>query len=253
MPTRAWISPKGEVLDVADEELWKFCATRGLHYCNMLEHIHDAGSDHKNNGWRLIERLRFIGHVDHPHAHVPALGTLDAFHQSCLSATDGRSVLRDKTTLGKLLAGTYNGGGKAWKKWELRHLSTAQKRHALQQRLDRGPIVTQPMAMAPPTHGQQPTMMPILPDYVRASAHLNPRALPRAILFSFPVLTAPRVLCRAASRLAICSLTSLNALTISRPLLSTSACRVLPPRRHPSCRHLLRRHPSPPVRDGRRR
>lgn len=167
MPKRTWVSPTGELHDVADDELYRFCTAHQLTFRNMLDHIDSASSDQKNGGWRLLDRLRFIGHVNLPDENVPALGTLDAFYDSCKRAADGRNVLDKKNTLGKLLAGTYN-GGKPWKCWQLRHLNAAQKRQALQQWLGRSAIVTQPMVMAPPRHGQQPSMMPILPDYVRA-------------------------------------------------------------------------------------
>ena len=130
MVTRTWISPDGDPHDVSDEHLYQFCRARGLHYENMLDHITTATSDHKNDGWRLIERLQAIGHVKRPRDHVPALGTLDSFHKSCLSSSDGRAVLTNKNTLGKLLAGTYN-GGKPWKQWEKRILSTAEMRETL--------------------------------------------------------------------------------------------------------------------------
>ena len=128
---RTWVSPDGELHDVSDSELCRFCTEHGLHYSNMLDHI-GSRSDQKNSGWRLIERLRCIGRVDRPHEHVPALGTLDSFHKQCLSSSDGRDVLKNKTTLSNLISGTYNGGGKAWKKWELRHLTVQQKRQMLQ-------------------------------------------------------------------------------------------------------------------------
>ena len=131
MVMRTWVSPDGELHDVSDSELCHFCTEHGLHYSNMLDHI-GSRSDQKNSGWRLIERLRCIGRVDRPHEHVPALGTLDSFHKQCLSSSDGRDVLKNKTTLSNLISGTYNGGGKAWKKWELRHLTVQQKRQMLQ-------------------------------------------------------------------------------------------------------------------------
>ena len=127
---RTWVSPVGDVHDVSDDELYDFCTRRELHYQNMVAHIKKSTSDQKNNGWRLIDRLRCIGPVKLPLVNVPALGTLDSFHKSCLSADDGRQELRDKGTLGKLLSGTY-AGANGWKGWERRILSSAQKRQLL--------------------------------------------------------------------------------------------------------------------------
>ena len=73
---RTWISPVGEVHDVSDADLYAFCNQRGLHYSNLINHIETPSSDQKSEGWRLIDRLRAIGHVDRPHDHVLALGTL---------------------------------------------------------------------------------------------------------------------------------------------------------------------------------
>ena len=87
----------------------------------MLNHIATPTSDHKNGGWRLIERLRAIGHVDRPQVHVLAFGTLEAFHKSCLSSNDGRSVLKSRDNLGRLLNDRYKGeAGKPWNGWECR-------------------------------------------------------------------------------------------------------------------------------------
>ena len=131
--SRAWVSPEGKLHDVTDEALYTFCSERGLHYENMLDHISRITSDQKNGGWRLIERLRAIGHVDRPLEHVLALGTPEAFHKDCLAATDGRAVLKDPKNLGKLTGGNYK-GGKPWNRWECRQLTTAEKRRLLQQR-----------------------------------------------------------------------------------------------------------------------
>ena len=121
---RAWVSPEGELHEVSDANIYSFCTVRGLHYQNMLDHMERATSDHKNGGWRLIERLRAIGHVNRPHEHVLAFGTPEAFHKDCLDSDDGRSVLKDPRNLGKLTAGSYK-GGKPWNKWECRKLSVA--------------------------------------------------------------------------------------------------------------------------------
>lgn len=123
---RTWVSPTGSVYDVSDGELRSFCTARGLHYDNMVQHMSHPTSEQKNNGWRLIERLRAIGHVDRPHEHVLALGTLEAFWKDCLSATDGRSVLKNRDNLGRLLRDAYK-GGKPWNQWQCRHISTAEK------------------------------------------------------------------------------------------------------------------------------
>jgi hypothetical protein len=125
------VSPIGEVHDVSDADLYTFCKTRRLHYENMINHIQTATSDQKNGGWRLIERLCAIGHVNRPHEHVLALGTPTSFHQDCMASNDGRTVLKDPKNLGKLIKGSYKGGGKPWHSWECRTLSTAEKRRAL--------------------------------------------------------------------------------------------------------------------------
>ena len=83
--SRAWVSPEGELHDLTDEELYSFSSQRGLHYENMLDHISRAKSDQKNGGWRLIERLRAIGHVDRPseHAEFVAIRLLDPLLVAC--------------------------------------------------------------------------------------------------------------------------------------------------------------------------
>ena len=86
---RTWVSPNGAVHQVSDDSLAEFCRQHQLHHSNMLAHISNPASDQKNGGWRLIERLRAIGHVDRPHEHVLALGTLDSFHKECLQSSDG--------------------------------------------------------------------------------------------------------------------------------------------------------------------
>ena len=101
---RTWVSPTGVMHDVSDADLYEFCMARRLHYQNMVEHVQHSTSDQKNFGWRLIERLRAIGHVDRRHEHVPALGTLEMFYKDCCSATDGREVLRNRDNLGRLLS-----------------------------------------------------------------------------------------------------------------------------------------------------
>ena len=128
---RTWISPTGEYFDVPDDELYTFCKQRGLHYENMLNHIEKQSSDQKNEGWRLIERLRAIGHVNRPRDHVLALGTLAAFHADCLASRDGRAVLTSRDNLGRLLKNRYK-GGKPWNQWECRHLTSAEKRQLLE-------------------------------------------------------------------------------------------------------------------------
>ena len=154
---RTWVSPSGEPYDVPDDQLYRFCNEKGLHFENFLDHIATPTSDQKNGGWRLIERLCCIGHVDRPNEHVPALGTRKAFHAECMASTDGRAVLKNPTSLNQLIAGTYNGGGKPWNKWELRKLSVAQKRQLLAQRLGHA-------AGGEVAAGEQPEE-PQLPDY----------------------------------------------------------------------------------------
>jgi hypothetical protein len=139
MPVRTWVSPTGALHDVHDDHLYAFCKPRGLHDSNMRDHIANPKSKQKNDGWRLLERLSCISHVDRPNTIVPALGTLESFHEECMSATDGRSVLNDPVNLRKLLGGYYKGGGKPWNKWKLRDdLSVAEKRELLQQHQNGG-------------------------------------------------------------------------------------------------------------------
>ena len=153
---RTWVSPTGDVHVVADAALYQFCSSRGLHYDNMVVHIQNPKSDQKNGGWRLLERLRAIGHVDRPTEHILALGTLEDFHQECLSSTDGRAVLKSRTNLPKLLGGYYN-GGKPWNKWETRVLSTAEKLQLLQPNRSQ----QQPL----PAAGSVALPQVVLPDY----------------------------------------------------------------------------------------
>ena len=54
----AWVSPDGTIHDVDDEQLYEFCKSRQLHYKNMVDHKQNPQSDHKNGGWRLIDRRR---------------------------------------------------------------------------------------------------------------------------------------------------------------------------------------------------
>ncbi len=128
---RTWVSPTGECFDVSDESLYIFCKERGLHHANMVHHISTPTSDQKNGGWRLIERLCAIGHVERPHDHVLALGTLGAFHSDCLASRDGRAVLENRDNLARLLNNRYK-GGKLWNQWECRLLTTAVKRQILE-------------------------------------------------------------------------------------------------------------------------
>ena len=130
MTTRTWVSPAGDVYDVSDDNLYVFCISNGLHYSNMVTHTAKDNSDQANFGWRLIERLRAIGHVDRLDQHVLALGTIESFSEDCLNSKDGRDVLKDRKTLGKLLRNAYN-GGRPWNKWECRELSTQEKRRLL--------------------------------------------------------------------------------------------------------------------------
>ena len=155
-----WVSPAGKLYDVPRKELGRFCKARELHHKNMVAHIDDPHSDQKNGGWRLVERMRAIGHVSRPTDTRPAIGTLDAFHAACLASTDGRAMLKDKETLGKLLAGTYN-NGKPWKKWERRELTVVQMRQLLE-RLFGGAAELQ--------QAQEPPQMPQQPDFGDAAA-----------------------------------------------------------------------------------
>ncbi len=166
--SRTWVSPTGTLHDVTDEELHHFCKLKRIHYSNMVTHVADPSSDQKNGGWRLIERLRAIGHVDRPHVHVLALGTLEAFWKDCLSSDDGRHVLKNRDNLGRLLKDRYNGGGKAWLKWQCRHLSTAEKRALLQQLDSPSTASKAPGSTAFVTGQQQPASQAVsirLPDY----------------------------------------------------------------------------------------
>ena len=85
---RTWVSPEGKIHRISDDQLYRFCVDNGLHLGNMLSHINNETSDQKNGGWRLIERLRAIGHVQRPLEHVLALGTIEDFYNECKSSTD---------------------------------------------------------------------------------------------------------------------------------------------------------------------
>ena len=146
---RTWVSPVGKFYDVSDENLAAFCRANGrIHHGNMLDHIASASSDQKNNGWRLMERMKCIRLAAKPNFVVPAVGTLDAFHRECLAARDGRANMKDKGTLGKLLAGTYKGGGKPWHGFELCQLSAAEKRAVLARRLAAQTTIGSPVSHA---------------------------------------------------------------------------------------------------------
>eukprot|EP00322_Chrysochromulina_rotalis_P021077 CAMPEP_0115882654 /NCGR_PEP_ID=MMETSP0287-20121206/29119_1 /TAXON_ID=412157 /ORGANISM="Chrysochromulina rotalis, Strain UIO044" /LENGTH=198 /DNA_ID=CAMNT_0003338745 /DNA_START=94 /DNA_END=687 /DNA_ORIENTATION=- len=123
----------------------------------MVDHVSRPTSDQKNDGWRLVERLKAIGHVDRPSEHVLALGTLDAFYDDCQSSTDGQNVLKSRANLTKLVGGYYK-GGKPWKKWETRQLSTAIK---LQLLMQLNGVQQQPL----PTAEQVDLPSMELPDY----------------------------------------------------------------------------------------
>jgi len=113
-----WVDPKGKPFHVAADELREFCTRRGLNASNMEEHVKRPASDQKNGGYRLISRLRFIQSEEDPTLIVPALGTLDAFYNDCMDAHDGREKLVNPDNLRKLLAGSYNGGGKPYNGWK---------------------------------------------------------------------------------------------------------------------------------------
>eukprot|EP00966_Prymnesium_polylepis_P188596 4370431-Prymnesium_polylepis.1 len=87
----------------------------------METHVLDIASDQKNDGWRLLQRLKWLRNVDDPSLLLPALGTLDAFAATCRDASDARSSLKSRECVQKLLAGQPPGGykgGKPYAKWE---------------------------------------------------------------------------------------------------------------------------------------
>lgn len=123
-----WVDPHGYPHEVADAKFRKFCADRGLHYDNLIEHTKKLTSDQKCNGWRLIDRLRHIGPVGQPDVIVPAIGTIEYFWQACCAATDGRQCLKDRSNFVKLMGGDVQSAGKYNKGqpycgWERRQLS----------------------------------------------------------------------------------------------------------------------------------
>ena len=128
---RTWVSPDGSVYNVAGADLYIFCQEKNINYENMLDHIERETSDQKNGGWRLIERLRAIGHISRPDNHVLALGTIEEFYKECLTSDDGRAVLKNRDNLGRLLGGKSK-GGKPWNGWECRKLSSTEKLQLLQ-------------------------------------------------------------------------------------------------------------------------
>jgi hypothetical protein len=145
--------------------LFQFCSARKLHYDNMVDHVSRPTSDQKNGGWRLVERLRAIGHVDRPTEHILALGTLEDFHKHCQSSTDGRAVLKSRSNLTKLVGGYYK-GGKPWNGWETRSLTTAEKLQLLHQSQQ------QPL----PAAGTVALPQMALPDYGIAEVQMDDAA-----------------------------------------------------------------------------
>jgi hypothetical protein len=135
---QTWIDPTGEDHDVHQDRLRAFCnARRELNASNMVDHVTNVNSDQKCGGWRLIERLWWIYHVDQPDCLVPALGTLDAFFLDCKNARDGRAVLTSRESLRKMLGGTYN-GGKPYQGWQRKKLDKADAVRRLRDRRLRG-------------------------------------------------------------------------------------------------------------------
>jgi hypothetical protein len=178
--TRTWVSPDGELHDVADKQLYAFCKARHLHYENMVDHIERPTSDQKNDGWRLIERLKAIGHISRPTQHVLALGTLEHFHAECGRSTDGRAVLKDRKNLSKLLGGSYKGGGKAWNGWELRVLTTAEKRQLLAKLAGE----QQPLATAEPAAAA--TNLPDFASFVQGARPVSAIRTRSHLVFAVP-------------------------------------------------------------------
>lgn len=65
MARRVFVGPRLQdgVHTVANTDVWKWANDRGLHGSNMEEHVVNVDSDQKCNGWRLIERLRWLQHM----------------------------------------------------------------------------------------------------------------------------------------------------------------------------------------------
>ena len=115
------VDPHGNVHTVPRMQLRTFCISRKLHASNMEKHVLDPGSDQKNDGWRLVERLKWLRHLGDAPLLLPALGTIDTFSATCISASDARSSLKSRECIQKLLAGEPPGGykgGKPYGKWE---------------------------------------------------------------------------------------------------------------------------------------
>ena len=120
-----WVGPR--LLDgvhvVRRQDLQKWGDHRGLHGRNLVQHVDDPASDHKSDGWRLVERTRWVQHVNHPGWIIPALGTVDMFIECCTRAADDRSKLSNKRNVQMLLGGKGRyANGKPYTKWQLKLL-----------------------------------------------------------------------------------------------------------------------------------
>ena len=130
-----WVDPNGHPHHIHRSELRAFANGReGLVASNLENHIANPRSDQKCGGWRLLDRMWHIYHVDAPKVLVPVIGTLDQFFASCQSASDGREVLTSRESLRKLLSGTYN-GGKPYNKWQRCKLASDDAEKSLWARL----------------------------------------------------------------------------------------------------------------------
>eukprot|EP00966_Prymnesium_polylepis_P224521 5192985-Prymnesium_polylepis.1 len=122
---RVLVGPRlqDEVHVVTDEHLRAWAKARGLHESNMESHVINAASDQKCNGWRLIDRLRWVQHISHDEWIIPALCTAERFVQTCVEATDDRAKLSYQKSV-RMLLGNYGKfqDGKPYNGWRLHHL-----------------------------------------------------------------------------------------------------------------------------------
>ena len=129
MRRQVFVGPRLEdgVHEVQGGDVRRWARSLGLHESNMDEHVVSSSSDHKCDGWRLIERLRWVQHVEHNEWLLPALGTAESFVASCTRATDDRrKIANQKAT--RMLLGAYGKytNGKPYCCWRLKCMTPSE-------------------------------------------------------------------------------------------------------------------------------
>ena len=122
---RVFVGPRLQdgVHVMVNEHVRAWAKDRNLHESNIEDHIVNPASDQKCNGWRLIERLRWLQHISHGEWIIPALGTADALVQACAEAADDRRKLKSQKSV-RMLLGNYGKfqNGKPYNNWRLYNL-----------------------------------------------------------------------------------------------------------------------------------